>query len=62
MKRSQILGAIKVAAYHNDERTALRLYVENRVSYEAFKVAMREGRQAKAAGMKCTCYECNPPA
>jgi hypothetical protein len=59
MSRYQlILDAIKVAGYHGDERTAMRLFVESPVSFQAYREAYRKGRIAKLAGVPCTCPDC----
>lgn len=42
-KRQLILEHIKIAAYEGDERKAIRLYVENRISYKAFQEARQKG-------------------
>lgn len=42
-RREQILEHIRIAAYEGDERKALRLYVENRISYPAYAKARETG-------------------
>jgi len=42
-KREKVLKLIEVAAYEGDQHTAIRLYVENRVSAKAFHEAMNKG-------------------
>lgn len=41
--RKQVLTGIRVAGYRNDDLGAIRLYVENRVSYKAYQDAWRKG-------------------
>ena len=60
MNRATALTYLRIAGYHNDQTAFTRLYVENRVSYEAAKKAYREGQAQKARGVGCTCSECNP--
>jgi hypothetical protein len=57
-KRSLVLDAIKMAGYHEDHRTAMRLYVEQPVSWKAYRDAWEKGRLAKLAGIRCTCPDC----
>lgn len=59
-KREQVLGAMRVAGYHSDDRTFLRLYTENRISYAAAMDARADGARAKVRGVPCTCRECGP--
>lgn len=61
-KRQRVLDAIKVAGYHNDDRTVIRLYTENRVSYPAAMAARSAGVKAYLAGMPCTCFDCTRQA
>ena len=61
-RREQVLDSIKVAAYHNDDRHVIRLYVENRISRAAMEQARADGQRAKAAGVRCLCRECATPA
>jgi hypothetical protein len=59
MKRKDALVLIRVAGYHEDTAAGIRLYVENRVSFEAYTVVFQRGRAMKAAGVKCSCIDCN---
>lgn len=43
MIRTQVLAAIKAAGTEGDQRTFLRLYTENRVSYSVARKAYDEG-------------------
>lgn len=45
MKRQQLLNLIRTAAAEDDGRTLTRLYIENRISWDAFNVAVNEGRK-----------------
>lgn len=48
-KRETVLEHIRVAAFNGDLGKAMRLYVENRVSYAAYLEAVQIGQaQAKA--------------
>jgi hypothetical protein len=58
-KRHQLLEAIKVAGYHNDDKAFLRLYTENRLSYAVAQAARQAGIRARQQGVKCSCYACN---
>jgi hypothetical protein len=58
MTRSMAIIHIRVAGYHADRATFTRLYVENRVSYEAAKRAYGEGQRMRAVGVRCMCSEC----
>ena len=59
MKRKQAIEDIKVAAYHEDIKQAMRIYVESRVSHRSYTLAVAEGRRLKAAGVPCSCHGCN---
>ncbi len=58
MKRADVLSLIRVAGYHNDQRSRVRLLVENRVSREAADKAWLTGIEQKQNGMKCSCPDC----
>lgn len=60
-KRDRALAAIRTAAYHGDHRTALQVYVSNRVSRAAYNEAWAAGRRAKERGVRCSCPTCNGP-
>lgn len=57
-KRERTLGLMRVAGYHDDQKTFLRLLVENRIAAPHCWAAFREGARLKVAGMPCTCYHC----
>jgi hypothetical protein len=51
-KREFILEQIKVCGYKNDQHTAIRLYVENRISYNSYIQAYRKGYAIKSQESK----------
>jgi hypothetical protein len=59
-KRAAALARLKYAGYHNDYSTFVRVYVENRISYPNAISQYRAGIQARTAGIRCNCQECNP--
>lgn len=59
MSRKHVLTWLKVAGYHNDQASFVRLYVENRVSVSVARQAFSDGARAKQAGVKCSCRDCN---
>lgn len=56
--RKLILAGIRVAVYHGDQKTAVRLYTENRISRAAFNSQWALGAKQKADGMPCACPAC----
>ncbi len=58
-KRENALQLIKWYGYH-EKSTWQIVYIENRISREVAKEWYFKGRDARAAGVKCTCQECNP--
>lgn len=58
MKRKDAIAHITVAGYHDDSCTAMRIYTENRISYQVYTEAYAKGAQLKSEGMVCTCFEC----
>lgn len=42
-KRQQVLELIRVAAHDGDEQKAMRLYIENRISFVAYQEARKKG-------------------
>ncbi len=57
MKRADVLAQIVAAGYEGDNRKALRLFVEHRISYQAYVQAWRMGadqreRENAAGGVK----------
>ena len=51
-KREIVLEQIKICGYKNDQRTAIRLYVENRISYSSYIQAYRKGYALKSQELK----------
>lgn len=58
MSRADVLAGLRVAGYHNDQRTRVRLMVENRISREAADQAWHTGIKQKQGGMACACHAC----
>lgn len=58
MKRKDAIAHIKVAGYHGDTKTAMRIYTEHRISFKTYTEAFARGRELKAEGMPCTCTDC----
>ncbi len=61
MKRSMLIALLRIAGYHDDMKAFTRLYVENRIKLFKAKQAFAEGKQLRAGGVGCTCYECRAP-
>ncbi len=59
MKRNELLAHIRFAGYHDDNTTLLRLLIENRISRRVADKAFLDGRNARLAGVKCVCPDCN---
>lgn len=57
--RDHALASMRIAGYHNDQRTRVRLICEHRISRKAFDEAWATGVKQKAGGMRCSCYQCN---
>ncbi len=60
MTRITALNHIKVAGYHGDNRAAMRIYAESRISLAAYSNAILQGKRMKENGMACTCMNCKP--
>jgi hypothetical protein len=58
-KRTAALARLKYAGYHNDSESFVRVYVENRISYQNALRQWNAGHQARLAGVGCNCQECN---
>lgn len=58
MNRQTALNLLRVAGYHSDRKTFVRVYVENRVSLQATNQAYDTGANQKKAGMPCGCIDC----
>lgn len=57
-QRARALTIIRAAAYHDDEREALRARIEARIGHAAYVEAMEAGRRLRARGVPCGCFEC----
>lgn len=57
-KRESIIALMAVAGYHEDARTHMRLYCENRINKQVADDAFNRGREQKRKGMKCACHQC----
>lgn len=53
-KRDFYLAEARIAGYHDDSRTFMRLVVSSRVSREVLNAAWISGKRAYAAGIPCT--------
>lgn len=58
MKRDTVLSLARVAGYHDDSQTFVRLYVENRISRTAMNAAWEKGIKARKACVPCDCMRC----
>ena len=58
MKRADALTSLRIAGYHADQRTFVRVYVENRISKKVADEEFRRGAAMRRAGVGCTCLEC----
>jgi hypothetical protein len=61
-RREVALTKLRVAGYHADSASFVRLYVEERVSYGVAKEQFRIGAQMHTAGTPCDCFECKRAA
>ena len=46
-RRQEVLANITAAAFDGDERTAIRLYCENRISMRDYQHALARGQKAR---------------
>jgi hypothetical protein len=58
MKRADVLAHIRIAGYHDDQATRVRLMVESRVSRRAADDAWSIGRVQRRLGIPCGCIHC----
>lgn len=58
MTRNQAREAIRIAGYHGDSSSFVRLHTENRISRANADEAWSIGQKQRASGMRCTCHEC----
>lgn len=61
-RREVALAKFRVAGYHADSASFVRLYVEERVSYAVAKEQFRTGGEMCRSGVRCDCYECKVTA
>lgn len=59
MNRKSAIANIRIAGYHNDHRSMVRIYTEHRISLAVAREAFELGEKQKAGGMKCGCPDCN---
>ena len=59
MKRSDLLAHIRYAGYHDGTERLVRLLTEKRITRRVADTAYVAGRNARLAGVKCTCSDCN---
>lgn len=57
-RRTVMLTKLRVAGFHDDRATFTRVYVEERISLAVAREQFAIGRQQRAAGVRCDCYEC----
>jgi hypothetical protein len=57
-KREIALAQMRVAGYHEDRKSFLRLYVESRVSMCVANQAFANGQRLRAQGVPCSCPDC----
>lgn len=60
MNRNAALAHIRVAGYHGDDREAVRIYTETRMSLAAYSTAILQGKSMRRNGIACTCPKCKP--
>lgn len=59
MTHNAVLASIRIAGYHNDLRSYIRLYTENRIPKRVADQAWQNGVSAKASGVACSCRSCS---
>jgi hypothetical protein len=58
VKRVDVIRAVRFAGYHKDQRAAIRLRVEKRIGFAAWREAYSDGARARASGIACGCSDC----
>ena len=58
MKRADALVVIRVAGYHDDSKTFVRTYTENRISYTVAMKEFSRGQNMNKGGVPCSCNAC----
>jgi len=61
MKREILIELLRIAGYHRDTKTFVRLYVENRISRTKATEEFNRGHELRLRGVRCTCRECRSP-
>lgn len=51
-KREVLIDRIRVAGFYGDHGEAIRIYIENRISYQVYKKAFDTGRKQYLASCK----------
>ena len=59
MNRADTIAHMRIAGYHNDTKTHMRLFCEHRISKAVADDAYRTGMKQKLAGVKCHCHQCS---
>ena len=58
VKRKDVLAAIRVAGYHGDKESGIRLFLKNRVSLEVYSREFDAGAAMRQSGVPCNCVIC----
>lgn len=58
-KRADIIAHMRIAGYHADQKSWLRLFVDNRIGRAVADEAYRKGTAQKLAGVPCHCHQCS---
>jgi len=58
VKRTDALIACRVAGYHEDRRTFVRIYSENRIRYRVAQAEYERGQSMRESGVPCHCFVC----
>ena len=61
-RRERWITAMRIAGYHDDSRAYTRLLCEAHVNRAVLNKAFMAGGRARAAGVGCTCLDCQPTA
>jgi hypothetical protein len=58
LKWKAACAKIREAGYHNDMKTMIQVYVENRISYDTAREHYFKGQEMRKQGVPCMCYQC----
>ena len=58
MTRDTAIILLKIAGYHDDNRSFVRLYVENHISITNARLAFDQGAKMRMMGVPCHCHQC----